>query len=43
MSETITEFSGKQPEVDGEEVIVAGPICPVCNKAFATKNVRNKL
>ena len=27
------------PEKEGEEVIVSGPICPICNKAFATKNV----
>ena len=33
----------KSNEPEGEEVVVAGPICPLCNKAFATKNVSHIL
>ena len=39
---TVTSFEQKLP-VEGEQIIVTGPICPVCGKSFATKNVSESI
>ena len=35
-------FEQKLP-AEGEQIIVTGPICPVCGKSFATKNVSESI
>ena len=40
--EATASFEQKLP-VEGEQIIVTGPICPVCGKSFATKNVNKSI